>query len=78
MSPQITIYTTPDCSFCRSAKGFFKSHNIPFEEKDITTDNRALEEMLRQSGQLGVPVIDVGGTIVVGFDERRLKKLVDI
>lgn len=72
----ITIYSTPSCVYCRMAKAFLKSQNIPFEEKDVLTDLTAREDMVKKSGQLGVPVIDVDGKIMVGFDQAELTKLV--
>jgi glutaredoxin len=58
------------------AKAFLKSQNIPFEEKDVLADLSAREEMVKKSGQLGVPVIDVDGKVMVGFDQAELTKLV--
>jgi glutaredoxin len=58
------------------AKAFLKSQNIPFEEKDVLTDLAAREDMVKKSGQLGVPVIDVDGKVMVGFDQAELTKLV--
>jgi glutaredoxin len=58
------------------AKAFLKSQNIPFEEKDVLTDLTAREDMVKKSGQLGVPVIDVDGKIMVGFDQAELTKLI--
>ncbi|MBI2607872.1 MAG: NrdH-redoxin [Candidatus Doudnabacteria bacterium] len=76
--PNITIYTTPICSFCKMAKGFFSNHNLSYREKDVTSDDEALHEMLDKSGQMGVPVIDIDGEIVVGFDKRRLNQLLGV
>ena len=72
----ITIYSTPSCVYCRMAKAFLKSQNIPFEEKDVLTDLAAREEMVKKSGELGVPVIDVEGKIMVGFDQGELTRFV--
>ncbi len=68
----VLIYTTPTCGFCKQAKTFMKEKNIPFEEKDVSVDQTAMQDMLTKSGQLGVPVIDVDGTIIVGFDQAKL------
>ncbi len=68
----ITIYTTPTCGFCHMAKEYLGSKNIDFDTKDITTDADAYDEILEKSDQLGVPVIDVDGSIVVGFDRSKL------
>jgi len=76
--PQITIYTTPTCVYCKMTKEFFKKNNVVYEEKDVMSNDAAREEMIKKSGQLGVPVIDIDGEIVVGFDQRALGKLLNI
>ena len=75
---KVVVYSTPACVYCKMAKEFFKEHNVAYEEKDVAADEKAREEMIKKSGQLGVPVIDVGGTIVVGFDEGRIAELLGI
>lgn len=72
---EVIIYTTPTCHFCHMAKDYFKSKNIKYSEKDVTTDISAQQEMLQKSGQLAVPVIDVGGEITVGFNQSRIDDL---
>lgn len=72
----ITIYTTPTCAYCKMAKEYFKEHNVSYQEKDVTTDAAARQEMIEKSGQLGVPVIDIDGQIVIGFDKSRLAELI--
>lgn len=74
----VTIYTTPTCHFCHAAKEFFKEHNVAFTEKDVAGDMAARSEMIDKSHQMGVPVIDVGGTLIVGFDEGALRKELQI
>ena len=74
----VTIYTTPTCVYCRAAKEFFKEHNVEYEEKDVAIDEQAREDMIRKSEQMGVPVIDIGGEIVIGFDKAGLSKLLGI
>lgn len=77
MSP-VLIYTTPTCPFCIMAKNFFKQHNIAYTEKDVAADQTAAQEMIKKSGQMGVPVIEVDGGIIIGFDEARLKGVLKI
>ncbi len=72
------MYTTPTCVYCKSAKEFFKQHNVAFVEKDVVVDLQARDAMVKKSGQLGVPVIDVDGNIVIGFDRRKLQQLLGI
>lgn len=74
-TPQITIYTTPTCGFCHMAKEYFKSKDVEYSEKDVTTDVEAQKEMIDKSQQMGVPVIDMGGKIVVGFDRPRIEAI---
>jgi len=68
----VTIYTTPTCGFCKAAKAYFKENNVEYSEKDVTQDMAAQEEMMTKSGQLGVPVIDIDGTVIVGFDKPKV------
>lgn len=69
----VTIYSTPTCVYCKMAKEFFKKNNIAYQEHDVAADMKAREEMVQKSDQLGVPVIDIDGKIIVGFDESELK-----
>ena len=66
------IYTTPSCVYCRMAKEYFKKNNIAYEEKDVQSDLAAREEMVAKSHQMGVPVIDIGGRIIVGFNRPEI------
>ena len=76
--PNVTIYSTPACPYCKTAKEFFRENNIAYEEKDVATDDKAREEMIKKSEQMGVPVIDIDGQIVVGFDKAKLSELLGI
>ena len=70
-----TIYTTPMCPYCEMAKVFLKGHGVSFVEKERFTGNRAAAiEMMEKSGQMGVPVLDINGEIIVGFDRDAIKK----
>ena len=75
---KITIYTTPTCAYCKMTKAFFKEHNVAYEEKDVANDHALAEEMVKKSGQMAVPVIDINGQIIVGFDQARLSELLNI
>ena len=75
---KITIYTTPTCAYCKMAKEYFKSKGLEWEEKNVATDVQAQQEMIAKSGQLGVPVIDIDGKIVVGFDRPRINEYLGI
>ena len=71
----VVVYTTPTCSFCHQAKAFLSRQGVPFVEKNVAADRRAAAEMVRLSGQQGVPVITVDGQVVVGFNQPRLRQL---
>ena len=75
---QVIIYSTPTCVYCKMAKEFFKKNNIEYREHNVAEDERAREEMIKKSHQLGVPVIDVNGEVFVGFDQAGLKKALGI
>ena len=74
----VTIYTTPTCVYCREAKEFFKEHNVEYEEKDVVQDEQARNDMIQKSGQMGVPVIDVNGEIIIGYNKKKLAELLGI
>jgi len=68
----VTIYTTPTCAYCKVAKEFFRAEHIPFTEYNVASDRRRADEMVRKSGQMGVPVIDVNGKVIVGFNKPEI------
>jgi glutaredoxin-like YruB-family protein len=70
--PTVIIFTTPTCSFCNAAKRYFRERGIKFRDVDVSRDPAAARDMVRRSGQSGVPVIDIGGKIVVGFDRAKI------
>lgn len=75
---KIKIYSTPSCFWCQAAKDFFKNHNIPFEDIDVSQNEQAAQEMIEKSGQMGVPVIEIDDKIVKGFDKPSLIELLGI
>lgn len=74
----VTMYTTPTCGFCRLAKKFFEANGVHYIEKDVARDVAARAEMLEKTGQLGVPVFEVGDAIIIGFYEAKLRELLGI
>lgn len=74
----VKIYSTPACPYCLTLKEFLKEHNITFEDIDVSKDEKTLKEMIEKSGQMGVPVVDINGEIVVGFDKEKISKLLEI
>jgi glutaredoxin 3 len=75
---QVTIYSTPTCHFCHAAKDFFTANHIEFTDFNVASDLTKRQEMIQKSGQMGVPVIDIGGELVVGFDEEKLRELLHV
>lgn len=74
----VKIYSTPTCPYCVTLKEFLREHNIEFEEIDVSQNETGLKEMIEKSGQMGVPVIEIDGQIVVGFDRARIEELLEI
>lgn len=77
MSKKITLYTTPTCVYCRMAKSFFGVRGISYEEKDVSKNLAAREEMIKKSGAEVVPVIDLEDELLVGYHRERLRELFD-
>ena len=75
---KIIIYSTPSCVYCRTAKDFLTDKNIPFTEYDLTKEVAMRDEVIKKTGQMAVPVIEVDGEIMVGFDETRLSQMLGI
>jgi len=70
----VIIYTTTHCPYCHMAKEFFKKNNVKYKEINVEEDEKAAEEMIEKSGQMGVPVIDIDGQIIVGFNKTAIEK----
>lgn len=71
---KVLIYTTPTCPFCHQAKDYLKEKDIGFTDFDVSTDNGKAQEMIDKSGQMGVPVLDIEGKIIIGFDRDAINK----
>ena len=72
MAKNVTVYSTPTCPYCIRAKQYLKDNNIAFTNFDVGSDQAKAQEMMKKSGQMGVPVIDIEGTIIVGFDKEKI------
>ena len=71
---KVIVYSTTICPFCDMAKQFLQEHGVEFEDIDVSQDREKAREMIRKSGQNGVPVIDIGGKIIVGFNQPAIKE----
>lgn len=74
----IKLYTTPTCPYCYTLKDFLKENNIDFEDIDVFKDEKAREEIIKKSGRMEVPILEIDGEIVVGFDKEKISKLLNI
>ena len=72
--PRVIVFTTPTCRFCRAVKKYLRERGVPFRDVDVSRDQAAARDMVRRSGQQGVPVVDIGGKIVVGFDRPKIDR----
>ena len=71
----VRVYTTPTCGYCHQLKAFLRERGVAFEEKDVSRDRAAAQEMVDLTGQMGVPVAVIGGETVIGFDRPRIEAL---
>lgn len=71
---KVKVYSTPTCPWCHKAKDFLKENKVEFDDIDVSADDVARKEMVEKSGQMGVPVIDIDGKVIVGFDQEAIKK----
>ena len=78
MAKNVKVYSTPACSWCIRAKQFLKDNNIDFQNIDVSADQAAADEMMKKTGQMGVPVLDIDGEIMVGLDKERIKQSLGI
>jgi len=74
MGKKVIVYTAPTCPHCTLTKVFLTDRGVEFVEKNVAVDPKAADEMIQKSGQMGVPVIDVDGEMIVGFDREAIKK----
>ncbi|HIH10788.1 TPA: NrdH-redoxin [Candidatus Woesearchaeota archaeon] len=73
----VTIYTTPTCPWCIKAKEFLRENKVVFKEVDVTKSEKGRNEMIKKSDQMGVPVLDINGEIIIGFDEEAIEIALD-
>jgi len=78
VQPKVVVFSTPTCSYCNMAKSYFREKGIKYTDIDVSRDQAAARDMVRRSGQMGVPVIDIGGKIVVGFNRPQVNALLGI
>ena len=75
---KVKVYSTPTCPYCFMAKDFLKANGVQFEDIDVSRDHEAAHYMVEKSGQMGVPVIEINGQMIIGFDREAIKKSLGI
>lgn len=78
MVKSVKVYSTSTCPYCIRAKQFLTENNIQFENVDVSADQAKAQELIKKSGQMGVPVLDIDGEIIIGFDKERIKQALGI
>ena len=78
MNKNVKVYSTPTCPYCIRTKQFLKDNDIEFENIDVSANQQKAQEMIEKTGQMGVPVLDIDGKIIVGFDTDAIKKALNI
>jgi len=76
--PKVRLFNSPACPYCYTLKEFLKEKGIEFEEIDVSKDEKARDEMIKKSGKLEAPIVEIDGQIVVGFDKEKICKLLNI
>jgi glutaredoxin 3 len=74
----VKLYTTPACPYCFTLREFLKENKVDFEEIDVSQDERVRDDMIKKSGQMGAPVLEIGGEVIVGFDKVKITKLLGL
>lgn len=78
MALKVKIYSTPVCPHCKAAKNYFKSLGIPFEDVDVSKNQVEAEKMVQKTHQYGVPVIELGNQVVIGFDRGKIDRILGV
>ncbi len=76
--PKVIMFSTPTCSFCTTAKRYFREKGIKFTDVDVSRDQKAAQDMQRKTGQTGVPVILINNRPIIGFDKNKINSLLNI
>ena len=75
---KVRVFSTPSCPYCVTLKEFLKENNVEFDDINVAEDEKAREEMIQKSNQMGVPVVDIDGEIIVGFNKEKIVELLNI
>lgn len=75
---KVIVYSTPTCIYCRMLKDWLKKNSIPFADYDLSQDAERREEVIKKTGQMAVPVIEIDDEIIIGFDKKKLSELLEL
>ena len=75
---KVIVYSTPTCPYCVMVKDFLKEHKIEYEDINVAEDQEKAKEMVEKSGQMGVPVVEIDGKMIIGFDKDKLKEMLGL
>ncbi|HEB83650.1 MAG TPA: NrdH-redoxin [Bacteroidetes bacterium] len=75
---KVVLFTTPTCSWCRRVKNYLREQRVPFKDIDVSRDTRAAKDMVRMTGQMGVPVVLIDNRPIVGFDKAKIDRLLGL
>lgn len=78
MAAKVIVYSTPTCPYCVRVKDYLKSNSVNFESIDVSSDQDAAQQMVEKSGQMGVPVVDIDGEIIIGFDKAKINSILGL
>jgi glutaredoxin-like YruB-family protein len=73
---EVIVYSTPTCPYCSAAKDYFRDNDVEFTDYDVSSDREKAREMIEKTGQQGVPVIEIDGEVVIGFDKDKIENLI--
>lgn len=74
----VLVYSTPTCPWCHKAKDYFKEKGVEFTDYNVATDQAKADEMVKKSNQMGVPVIEINGKVIIGFDRGKIDELLGL
>lgn len=75
---RVLVFTTPTCPWCQRAKQYLRQQNVPYREVDVSRDSAAARDLVRRTGQMGVPVVEIDGRPIVGFDQRTIDRMLGL
>ena len=76
--PNIKVFSTPTCAYCETLKEYLKANKFSFKDIDVSIDEKAIDEIIKKTGQMGVPVVEIDNEIIIGFDKKRINELLSI